>query len=188
MKRRKFAYFLMTISFILIISGGVASFVLGLKSDKRATYKRVQVVNDEFEIFSTNTSLFEDYRDELYNVVFNELFYDTMLEQDSDVKLKLDGYEKLVNQITDNKDKLVALCDNIYFPSSDANSKCTNYKSIYEQVINYFVADIEYYNKVIDEYNEYQKNMNSDKSINKYSTNKKYIDYNKDGKMDGKEE
>ena len=188
MNPKKFAYFLMTLSFIMIISGGVSSFVKGLKEDHTATYNRLQVVNDEFEVFSANTSIFENYRDELYNVVLTNVYYDTMFETDTDVKMKLVNYEKLVDQISDNTYKLNALCDNVYFPSGEGNSKCVNYKSIYEQVINYFVGDIKLYNKNVLKYNEYQKSIKSSLTIREYKTNKKYIDYNEDGNYDGKEE
>ena len=188
MEQKKVAYFLMTLSFIMIFSGGVSSFVKGLKDDHQATYNRLQVVNDEFEIFSANTSIFEEYRDDLYNKVLSNVYYDTMYEQDIDVKMKLTSYEKLVDQISDNVAKLNALCSNMIFPNGEANSRCSNYKSIYEQVVNYFVGDIKVYNDNVSKYNEYQKNIGNKLSIKKYRTNKKYIDYNEDGNYDGKEE
>ena len=188
MNPKKLAYFLMTLSFILIISGGVSSFVKGLKEDHTATYNRLQVVNDEFEIFSTNTSIFENVRDDLYNVVLVNVYYDTMFEQDTEVKMKITNYEKLVDQISDNTYKLNALCSNMVFPSSEANSKCVNYKSIYEQVINYFVGDIKLYNENVEKFNEYQKSIESNLTIKEYKTKKKYIDYNEDGNYDGREE
>ena len=39
MNSKKIAYFLMTLSFVMIISGGVSSFVINLKTDKEETYK-----------------------------------------------------------------------------------------------------------------------------------------------------
>ena len=58
----------------------------------------------------------------------------------------------------------------------------------YEQVINYFVSDIKTYNKNVISYNNYQATLGTGLSVIKYNTNKKYIDYNNDGKYDGKEE
>ncbi|MBR2828729.1 MAG: hypothetical protein IKE70_05810, partial [Bacilli bacterium] len=127
-------------------------------------------------------------RDDLYNKVLSSVFYDTMYEQDIDVKMKLTSYEKLVDQISDNTYKLNALCSNMIFPEGEANSRCSNYKSIYEQVVNYFVGDIKVYNDNVSKYNEYQKNIGSNLNINYYKTNKRYIDYNSDGSFDGREE
>ena len=79
------------------------------------------------------------------------------------------------------------LCTDVYYPDSKVNTKCVNYKSIYEQVVNYFISDINVYNKNVKEYNK-EQNDNKDKMIEEYKTNKKYIDYNNDKTYDGKEE
>lgn len=184
---KKIAMIMMTFSFILIISGGVSSFVLGLKKDKQEIYNRINDVNDEFEVFSTNTSVFESFRDELYNVVLSNVYYDTMYDEDKAVKNKLSNYENLVDELTKNTKKLDNLCNDVYYPDSKVNTKCNNYKSIYEQVVNYFISDINVYNENVVKYNEYQKNNNSDLRVDKYKTTKKYIDYNNDKEYDGKE-
>ena len=184
---KKIALYMMTLSFILIISGGVSSFVLGLKEDKEEIYNRINDVNDEFEVFSTNTSVFENFRDELYNVVLSNVYYDTMYDEDKNVKNKLSNYENLVDELTKNTKKLDNLCNDVYYPDSKVNTKCNNYKSIYEQVVNYFISDINVYNENVKKYNEYQKNNNSNLRVDKYKTSKKYIDYNNDNEYDGKE-
>ena len=187
MNSRKVAYILMTLSFILIVSGGVSSFIIGLKADRDETYKRIDIVNDEFEIFSTNTSVFEMSRDELYNDVLSSVFYDTMYDNDKMVKNRLSNYEKLVDELEENAKALDNLCSDIYYPDSAVNSKCVNYKSIYEQVVNYFVSDINLYNSNIDKFNDYQKANQSSLVLEKYETKKKYIDYNGDKVKDGME-
>ena len=80
------------------------------------------------------------------------------------------------------------MCDDVYYPESSINNKCINYKSIYEQVVNYFVTDINIYNKNIVNYNNYQASLGSGLLLKSYDTNKKFIDYNKDGSYDGKED
>ena len=187
MNSRKIVFAMMTLSFILIISGGVSSFVIGLKQDKDEILKRINDVNDEFEVFSTNTSVFEHFRDELYNVVLSNVYYDTMYDEDKNVKNKLSNYENLVDELTKNTRNLDKLCTDVYYPDSKVNTKCVNYKSIYEQVVNYFISDINVYNENVKKYNEYQKNNNSSLRVDKYKTSKKYIDYNNDNEYDGKE-
>lgn len=188
MNNKKIAYFLMTLSFVMIISGGVSSFVINLKADKEETYNRMNDVSNTFEVFSTNTSIFENYRDELYNTVLSNVYYDSLFLEDTNIKNKLSNYENLVDQLKKNTLILNKLCDDIYYPKSDINNKCHNYKSIYEQVVNYFVSDINVYNKNVVKYNEYQRNNGSSYSIEKYNTKKSFIDYNKDNKFDGKED
>lgn len=188
MNSKKIAYILMIFSVIMIISGGVSSFLIGLKDDRILTLQRIENVKDEFEVFSTNTSAFESYRDELYNVVFNNTYYDTMALYDADVKNKLSNYENLVDQLTKNTNNMSKLCEDMYYPDSEVNSRCLNYKSIYEQVVNYFVSDIKVYNGNIDNFNQYQVSLNSGLQLQHYETKKTYIDYNNDKKFDGKEE
>ena len=187
MNYKKIAMGMMTLSFILIISGGVSSFVLGLKKDKDEIYNRINEVNDEFEVFSTNTSVFESKRDDLYNVVLSNVYYDTMYDEDNKVKNEISNYEHLVDELTKNTKKLDRLCNDVYYPDSKVNTKCNNYKSIYEQVVNYFISDIKVYNDNVNKYNEYQKENNSDLRVDKYKTDKKYIDYYNDKEYDGKE-
>lgn len=188
MNSKKIAYLMMTLSFVMIISGGVSSFVISLKNDQKETQNRMNEVSDVFEVFSTNTSVFEAFRDELYNSFLSNISYDSMYIEDVNVKNKLSNYENLVDQLKKNTLSLNKLCDEVYYPKSDVNSKCHNYKSIYEQVVNYFVSDIAVYNNNVKKYNEYQANFGSVYNIKEYSTKKSYIDYNGDKKFDGKEE
>lgn len=188
MNIRKFAYVLMTISFILIISGSVSSFLISLRNDRNITYKRMDDVNNSFEAFSTNVTAFENFRDELYNSVLNNTYYDTMYIDDSNIKNKLSNYENLVDELAKNNKNLSKLCDDVYYPNGSVNKKCSNYRSIYEQVINYFVSDINSYNKNVEKYNNYQASQGSNLIIKSYKTTKKYIDYDNDGKYSGKEE
>lgn len=188
MSLRKVAYVLMTFSFILIVSGSVSSFLLGLKNDKEETYKRMDVVSDSFESFSTNVSAFEDMRDELYNSVLSNVYYDSLYNDDAYIKERLSNYENLVDELQKNTTKLDKLCNDVYYPESDINNKCVNYKSIYEQVVNYFVTDINTYNQNIVNYNNYQASLGSGLLLKSYDSSKKFIDYNNDGSYDGKEE
>ena len=162
--------------------------MLGLQEDKQQTYKRIEVVKDNFNVFNNNTTAFETARDELYKDVLANVYYDSMPETDAAVKSKLSNYENLVDELGKNAKALEKLCDEVYYPDSEANSNCNNYKNIYEQVVNYFVSDVKVYNKNVKSFNEYQKSQNSAVTIKEYETNKKYIDYNQDKKYDGKEE
>ena len=188
MNYRKISYILLSLSFVMIIAGGVSSFLIGLRADKELTNKRMVVVGDAFEEFSTNTSFFENERDVLYNEVLSNLFFDTMVQNDEVVTERLSNYEEMVDEMTKQVKELDKLCDDVYYPDSSVNNKCSNYKVIYEQVVNYFLSDISIYNENIEKFNEYQKSISSGISLKKYSTNKKFIDYNNDREFAGKED
>ena len=188
MNGKRIAHILMTLSFIMIMSGGVSSFVMGLKADKLETQKRIDVVNNEFEVLSTNTTIFENVRDELYTKVLSNVYYDTFYNDDEKVKEKLSNYENLVDELEKTVFKLDSLCKDVYYPDMETNTKCSNYKSIYEQVNNYFISDIAVYNKNVNKYNKDQESKNSNLIIKPYKTKRDYIDYNGDKKYDGKED
>jgi len=188
MKSRTVAYILFVLSLLLIVSGGVASFLIGLKADRDLTYRMMDDVSNEFESFSTFTTLFEEERDNLYGTVLNNTSYDALYANDVNIKMQLSTYEGLVDELGRKVVVLDKLCDDVYYPDGDVNNKCNNYKSIYEQVVNYFIGDINAYNGNIDKYNQYQLSVGSTLSIAKYETIKEYIDYNNDKQFDGKEE
>lgn len=186
MKGKKVAFILVVIAFVMLISGGVTSFVFSLKEDRALTLERMVVVNDEFEDFSTSTTAFEAYRDELYNNVLGTLYYDSLGVDDVNIKNVLSNYEAMVDSLGKKAKSLDDLCADVYYPDSSVNSKCVNYKAIYEQIVNYFVGDISLYNKNIDSYNTYILGTGGTGVLAYYETDKKYIDYNDDKTYDGK--
>lgn len=186
MNIRKIAYGLLTLSLVLIMSGGFSSFLIGLRKDKENTLNLMKVVDDEFETFSANTSVFESFREDLYAEVLEGIVCNQFILNDAAIKNKLSNYENLVDELSKNVKKLDKLCVDVYYPNSTTNNKCLNYKSIYEQVNNYYVTDINNYNKNI-------KQCNSSASgdtmlLKEFKNDKKYIDFNGDKKFDGKEE
>ena len=186
MNIRKIALGLMTLSFVMIISGGVSSFVLGLKKDHEETQRRIVIVNDEFEVLSTNTSVFEEFRDQLYVSTLSNIYYDTLAQDDKIIKNQFSNYENIVDEISKKVKVLDQLCDDMYYPDGSVNGKCNNYKLIYEQVVNCFIGDTKVYNKYIKEYNQSVKDMDST-ILEEYHTKKDYIDYNHDKEFSGKE-
>ena len=188
MKYKTIGNVLLVVSLVLFVAGGVSTFLIGLKADKDLTYRMMDDVSTEFESFSTFTTLFEEERDKLYVNVLSNASYDSMYANDATIKIQLSTYEGLVDELSRKVVVLDRLCDDVYYPDGQVNNKCGNYKSIYEQVVNYFIGDINAYNKNVDEYNQYQLSVGSTLAINKYETIKTYIDYNNDKQFDGKEE
>ena len=185
MNIRKIAYGLLVLSLVLIISGSFSSFLIGLRKDKENTLNLMKVVDDEFETFSANTSVFESFREDLYAEVLEGVVCDQFVLNDTLIKNRLSNYENLVDELSKNVTKLDKLCVDVYYPNSSTNNKCLNYKSIYEQVNNYFVTDMNNYNKNVKTCNS---NTTSENNIKEFKNTKKYIDFNGDKKYDGKEE
>lgn len=185
MNLKKISIILFTLGFVFIVSGSFSMFLQGLRDDKQQILNRIDDVSDEFEVFSANTSAFEEYRDNLYGDVLEGIVCENLINNNKDINNKLSNYENLVDELESNVSKLNKLCDDVYYPDSSTNKKCLNYKTIYEQAVNYFVGDIKSYNNNVVKCN---KEFTNGSKISKYKTSKKYIDYNNDKKYDGKEE
>lgn len=187
-RKRKISYIMIVISIFMIISGCLSSLIIGLKEDKKMTNMRMEEVNLEYEDYSTMVSLFEEERDNLYGSVFNNLTYDNLHANNKYLNNKMSNYEAMVDEMHKSINKLDDLCNDMYYPDSSVNSICNNYKIIYEQVNNYFVLDVNEYNKNIDKYNEYIKGVDPNLVIKKYDTDKKLIDFDNDGEIVGKDD
>ena len=146
-RQRKIAFIMMLVSIVMISSGLVTSLIVGLKEDKQLTRKRMDEVKLEYEDYSTMISLFEEKRDGLYGSVFNNLTYETMFANNKVMFNEVSNYEAMVDEIKKNTNKMDKLCMDVYYPDSNVNSICNNYRTIFEQVNNYFVIDITEFNK-----------------------------------------
>lgn len=186
-KVRNFGVLLFVISIIMIISGCISTFIISLKKDQKMTQARMVVVKDAFDDFNSSVSLYENERDILYTESLGNLYYDTLASNDEAFKNKLSNYESIVDVIIKNVGEMDKLCKDVYYPDSDINNKCKNYKIIYEQVANYFMEDVNLYNSAVKTFNEQQVSLGTGVSLLEYSTKKNYVDYNGDGVYEGKE-
>ncbi len=187
MKKKAFKIIAIVLGVLVVIAGSVTWFFLSIKKDQRATKERVEVVVKTYKTFSDEVDKFNDIRNDLYLNVFDNIYYETMGNSDASVKETLKKYEDTVDNIAKTTKDMKNLCGDIYFTDAKARTKCEGYASVYEQIVNAFVSDINVYNKSIDEYNDYQKEKNSDAKLEYYKTTKKFIDYNNDKKYEGKE-
>ena len=173
---------------LMICAGFVSSLVVSVKEDQVATKQRTVEVADVYKKFSETVDNFNDLRNDLYSTYFDQLYYDTLSQIDANVQQALKNYEVAVDDVSKSANNMKSMCGDIYFTDTSTNNKCSSYSSVYEQIVNAFVSDVNLYNKSLDSYNKYQKELNSGLSLNKYKTSKKFIDYNNDKKYEGKEE
>ena len=124
----------------------------------------------------------------MYTEALGNLFLDTLAANDVVLKEKLSNYESIVDDVIKHVKKMDSLCKDVYYPDSDVNSKCSNYKLIYEQVANYFMEDIKLYNTTVQTFNSQQAASGSNIVLLEYKTTKKYVDYNKDKVFEGRTE
>ena len=174
-------HILLTVGFFLLVMGCGTSYISGLKADHNNVTRRMVSVLDVYKNFETSSKIFEEKRNILFKTTLSDSYYDIFYTNDSGIKKVLAGYEEVLDDVKSNVDTLDDLCENVYYESKDVNTKCEDYKIVYEKINNIFVTDISNYNKNIKVYNSHNKSK-----LKFFKTSKDYIDYNKDHKYDGK--
>ncbi len=191
-KKSKKIKILVLIGITCVIWGFITMFISSVKKDQKEMNSRMDTIVKSYNNFSKKMEEFNTMRDQLHTEFLDKVYYDTLETQDAEFKNKLKSYEELVSKISlSTKNNLRKYCtDDIYYSSSDVNSKCAAYKQGYEEMVNYFVDDINSYNNNLQQYNAWLDSENKQDSIHleNYETKKKYIDYNKDGQYSGREE
>lgn len=179
---KKIGVLLLTVSIIMIISGTVCSFIVSLKDNQEKTQARMIEVKNSYEDFNAGVLAFETQRTTLYTDFLGNIDYNSLVTNDLLLKEKLNNYESIVDDVIKYVSTMDSLCDDVYYPDSEVNNICSNYKLVYEQVVNYFMDDITLYNTAI---NKLIVSGNFG-SLIEYKTDKEYIDYNGDRVFEGK--
>lgn len=184
MKKKTKVILIASIVIILLLIIGL--FIGSMQKDKKKTKEAMDIIIKDSEKFEKSIEVFNEKRDSVYTEIFVETYYDTIKEKHEQWNNILKDYEKTIDELEKNSKNLKKYCHGMYYSKPEVNQKCNDFASLYEEVNNTFIRDIEAYNKVIKEYNEYIKENNGS-PINTYHTKKKYIDYNNDKTYSGKE-
>ena len=180
---------LFCLGFLLIILGIITNFTMSFSQDKEEVAKRMKVVNSTYEIFKKEAQDFSTTRDNLYNNVFSELYFENLNLSIATCLKELQTYEAKLDKMSSSAETLKENCNGIYFPEAEVNTKCQNYATSYEEMVNYFINDVKQVNANIEEYNNYNlENQTGIAPIQKYNTTKDYIDFDGDKKFAGKED
>lgn len=189
--KKKRVLIVVLIGITLIIWGIITLFISSVKKDQKEMNSRMETIITEYTKFSENIEKFNEERDNIHSSFLDDVFYETLEQNDVEYKNKLYDYEKKLSSISKETKRIREYCKSgIYYSSSDVNNKCNSFKQGYEEMVNYFVEDINLYNKNIADYNKWLDSEGKTESIKlePYNTSKKYIDYNKDGEYSGKGE
>ena len=190
-KKNKTIKILIILGIICVVCGFILMFISGVKKDQKEMNDRMDIILKSYKNFEKNIDKFNKMRDELHTEFLDKVYYETLATKDTEYKNKIKNYEELVSKISlSTKDNLRKYCvDDIYYSSSDVNSKCASYKLGYEEMVNSFVDDVNRYNSNLTQYNNWLDSNGKKDSLHLdlYHTKKKYIDYNKDGEYSGRD-
>ena len=186
--KTQYIVLLAVLGFLLLLGGGVTLLATNIKKDQEATVKRIADIKEVYKKYSDSVDKYNEVRNNIYTKVYTKIYYDTMKDNEKSMKAELKKYEDVVDEVASIIDELDGLCGDINFTDTTTSVKCESYASVYEQMVNSFLDDLIIYNDSIDKYNEYQEGVKDAVKLEHYMTEKQYLDYNKDGKYEGKEE
>ncbi len=163
---------------IVFIISALGFYIFSIISDVNTTKKNGEDIISSFDSFRESVILFSDEREELTLRMSDDLYLDTVKEVYSEYVVLLDNYQSLITNIESNSSLLINNCSASY---SDVNveQKCDAFDTMYEEVINLFVYDVNRFNEIV---------VSSGSDLNIYESNhKEFIDYNGDGNYLGME-
>ncbi|MBR3198466.1 MAG: hypothetical protein IKG27_00460 [Bacilli bacterium] len=161
----------------------------GLKKDQRITKEKMKLIIDAYPKFDESVNMFSDKRNILYEFK-DELYFETLSENVTYWNTFIDEYAEGIKKLEEASKVLKKNCV-VNFGDVNTNSKCTAFKANYEAAHNYYISDAISFNKLVENYDEWnEKNGNKAEQVKKanFPVYKKYIDYDKDGEYFGKVE
>ncbi len=154
------------LSVVSCIIFGIFSFVDAIKKDAEQTKKQMQEIDTLYESLNDNAKLFNDKKTE-YDKAMENLYYTTFPSKNEAIVKILKEYDEIIANIQKDGNALQDKC-NAYYNSSDTMQKCTSYKISYESAMTLFMADLNRYNTLVENYNEWTKENTGYKQISTY--------------------
>lgn len=176
----------LTVSFILLIIGGIFSAKSLLESYRKDKKTTNEIVNSIIDNYSDFESKIDDYNSNLTKIVTlinNSNYSDKLKANYSDINVLLDEVTKQIKDIS-SYEVLNKNCRK-KIVSGKANRACSSYGQTYEKCINIYVDVVKYYNTTVKKIKDMSPNEFKDfKEYEGYVTD--YVDYNSDGEFLGK--
>ena len=181
---------ILALAFILIVVGIILYLVLTYQDNQNEVKKRMETVTSLYTDFKEHVDAFNDKRNEVYQTVMQDMYYQTLQEKDAEFKALYTSYEETIDVINDDYDQLRDKCINVLYPDVSVNNKCEAIVAGYEEVVNTYISDVNSYNALIDSYNEWlnDNNSSSDTKLEKIKLDRDYLDINGDREYNGRKD
>ena len=124
------------IGFLLIVIGVISYVIINYNNDQAEVKKRMDVVRESYEEFKTDVESFNKVRDNIYNEVMGDTYYQTIKDNDKHYKELYQNYSDNLEKIDKDYSKVSDKCINVLHPDADVNNKCEAIVAGYEEVVN----------------------------------------------------
>ena len=175
-------YIIIGLIIVSILTISITIFIVDLQKDTENSKIVMEEINNYYKKYETNIDDYNLTRDTLIKKL-SSFYNESFKEEYQEIISILNDYDKIMNETTKNVEIINKNCSNHIFNNSKTNTICKSYKESYEQMTNIFLSDIEDFNDLVEKYNK-----TTEETLGKYNSKyiKDYIDYNKDGKYEGK--
>lgn len=164
---------------VLIIIGVIVLFIVNFKKDQKKNEKSMEIIENNYNDLTLEVKNYNQIRRE-YIDLFDGLYYDSFSSKKDDALKLMNKYNESIKNIDKYVGKISSRCDYLY-RDKNVNTICNGYGVVYEKLVNLYVGDLTKYNNFVKEYNASQ----NDNMENIVALHTDYIDYNKDGKLEG---
>lgn len=162
-------------------------FVKDFLKDEKETKKLMEEIVESYHDFSKTVSNVSDQRSKIYELKNNMTILESSEKYAKELDITIKEYQKLRETIENKSLFLKENCKTKY-SSKKVNNACEVYKQEYEAAYNYYITDIQLYNKIVETYNKYINENKLKWTLLQpvdLKENKTYIDYDKDGSILG---
>lgn len=178
-KKRKI---LIIIGFVvLVVVGFVAFFILNIINDKKLNKDNANYIKENYNNLSNSVNLYNDIRSD-YSLLSKDFYLENYDKKHLEYVELLNKYSGIIREIDKSIENIHSKC-NLIYDDSEVNKICRSYDTLYEKLINLYVGDLLNHNEIIDKFNNY-KSDDVEKITMVYTD---YVDYNNDGKYEGRE-
>lgn len=184
MKDKKKIIIIAIIGTILVFGGTLFLVLRNMKEEERKEQETKENLVKYYEIFKENSDKFSDVKKEFNKKVLEDLFVESVVEDYDSWQEAIETYKEFVDDTLAKANDLQPYCVGKAYMDDNLNNYCNAYLINYETVNNYFIKDIEEFNKFIEEY--LKNNPKADAKIKKYEIDNniyKLIDANEDGEF-----
>ena len=142
------------ISIIIIIIVFLGVFItIDINKEKREINNNMELIKKNYHLLSNSIDKYNEIRNE-YTNMSNVLLIDEYKSKHEEFLALLASYDEEIKNIDAYIENISFRCNQIYI-DTEVNNICNSYKSLYDKIINLYIADINNYNNIISKYNEY---------------------------------
>ena len=156
---------------------------INTKTDKKETLKeKMKKIDEEYTTYRSLIDIFNKKRADYYTNVSSDLYEESISNYDVWVE-EIDEYTEALKTLDKKSEYLMNNCIDTIYSDKDINTKCEQFMTSYETAFNYYVDDINEFNRKIS---EYARKLKKTQEYPEYKMIFDYVDLNGDNEFKGK--